>query len=68
MITYKPFWETCKRKQISQYDLEGELEVEKSLMHKLRHNLPIMTTSIDKLCKKLHCQPGDIIDYVEDEE
>lgn len=34
---------------------------------KLKKNETINTDTINKLCKLLNCQPGDILEYVEDE-
>lgn len=33
-------------------------------MNKLRKNERVNTDTIDKLCEKLDCQPGDIMEYV----
>lgn len=35
---------------------------------KLKKNQTITTETINKLCQLLHCQPGDIMEYVEDTE
>ena len=32
------------------------------------HNKPIKTDTIDKVCEYLDVQPGDIMEYVKDEE
>lgn len=32
----------------------------------IRHNMPISTKSIDTICRLAKCQPGDILEYVED--
>ena len=32
----------------------------------LRHKINVTTETIDKLCKALQCQPGDILEYVDD--
>jgi len=33
----------------------------------LREKKPISWANIEKICALLHCQPGDIMEYVEDE-
>lgn len=35
-----------------------------SVMNKLRKNERVNTDTIDRLCEKLDCQPGDIMEYV----
>lgn len=36
-------------------------------VNKLKKNEIVNTDTINKLCKLLNCQPGDIMEYVEDE-
>lgn len=33
----------------------------------LREKRPISWANMEKICKKLQCQPGDFLEYVEDE-
>lgn len=35
-------------------------------MNKLRKNERVNTDTIDRLCEKLDCQPGDIMEYVKE--
>lgn len=37
-----------------------------STMTKLRRQLPVSWENLDTLCRLLRCQPGDILEYVED--
>lgn len=37
-----------------------------SVVNKLRKNERVNTDTIDRLCSILHCQPGDILEYIED--
>ncbi|WP_040659054.1 helix-turn-helix domain-containing protein [Oscillibacter ruminantium] len=36
-------------------------------VNKLRKNELIRTDTLNHLCRLLHCQPGDLMEYVEDE-
>lgn len=38
------------------------------VIQSLRHNKPISWANIEKVCYLLKCQPGDIIEYIEDVE
>lgn len=67
MITYEPFWNTLKEKGISQYTLITNHEVTTSLLDRLRKNLHISTHTIDRLCRILDCEVGDIVKYVNDD-
>ena len=40
--------------------------VHPSVVNKLRKNERVNTDTIDRLCALLKCQPGDILEYVED--
>ena len=35
-----------------------------STLQKLRESKPISWANIETLCRLLHCQPGDIIEYI----
>ena len=64
MISYKPFWETLKQKNMSTYILINQFGISSSTVNRLRHDKPISTTTIDDLCKILHCQVDDILQYI----
>ena len=64
MISYKPFWETLKQKNMSTYILINQFGISSSTVNRLRHDLPISTTTIGDLCKILQCQVSDILQYI----
>lgn len=66
MITYKPLYETMKKKGVSTYKLINEFNISRSLLDRLKHNKPITTVTINDLCKFLDCKVEDILEYVED--
>lgn len=41
--------------------------VHPSVVNKMRKNERVNTDTIDRLCALLKCQPGDILEYVENE-
>lgn len=63
MITYKPFYETLKRKNISTYKLINTYGVSRSLIDRLKHNKPISTVTLNDLCEILECEVKDILLY-----
>lgn len=67
MITYKPFYETLKKKNISTYKLIQKYNVSRSLLDRLKHNKPISTVTINDLCTILQCDISDIACYIPDE-
>ena len=62
LISYKPFFETLKKKGITQYKLETEYGVSKGTVDNLRHNRSISLYTVDELCKILECEPWDIFE------
>lgn len=66
MITYKPFYETLKKKQISTYKLINTHGVSRSLIDRLKHDKPISTTTINDLCTILDCNVEDIVSYIKE--
>lgn len=67
MISYKPLFETLKKKGVSTYKLINEFGVSRSLIDRLKHNKPITTVTINDLCRFLNCTVGEILEYVPDD-
>lgn len=67
MITFDPFWETLKRKQISQYMLIEEYGVSTGTLDALRKNRSITLNTLNDFCNLLQCDITDIIQYTPDE-
>lgn len=63
MITYKPFYETLKNKNISTYKLINTYGISRSLLDRLKHNKPISTVTLNDLCEILECEVQDILLY-----
>ena len=68
MISYKPFYETLKKKNISTYKLINEFGVSRSLLDRLKHNKPISTVTINDICTFLDCSVEDVLVYIEEQE
>ena len=66
MISYKPFYETLKKKNISTYKLINTYGVSRSLIDRLKHNKPISTVTLNDLCLYLDCRVEDIIVYIKE--
>lgn len=52
----------------STYRIRKEKLLSESTVQKLRKHEPLSWENIATLCKLLDCQPGDILEYVEDYE
>lgn len=67
MIKYDKLWVVMKERGISQYDLYTHYNVNRSQINRLRHNKNIEVNTIDKLCKILNCDVGDIMEHLNDD-
>ncbi len=67
MISYEPFYNTLKEKDITTYKLIKNYNISRSLLDRLKHNKPISTTTLNELCAILGCRVEDIMIYIEDE-
>ncbi len=67
MISYEPFYNTLKLKNISTYKLITEHGLSRSLLDRLKHNKPISTVTLNDLCTILDCRVDDILLFVPDE-
>ena len=66
-IKYDKLFALLKEKGYSSYRLRQEKIVGQSILQKLRSGGDIDTRTIKRFCALLNCQPGDIMEYVEEE-
>jgi len=68
-IKYDKLIALLREKGINTTKIRRENIISQAAWQKLRTGTgDIDTRTISRLCKFLHCQPGDIMEYVEDEE
>ncbi|EOS40394.1 transcriptional regulator [Lachnospiraceae bacterium] len=58
------------KRKIGVTELAREIDITMANLSILKNNKAkaVRFTTLDALCKALHCQPGDILEYVEDED
>ena len=66
MIIYNKFESLLKEKGIGKTELQKRLEISPSTMANFGKNKYVSLAVIDKICGELKCQPGDIMEWVED--
>lgn len=66
MISYKPFWDTIKSKNITTYALIHKMGVANGTLYRMRKGKPISTETVNNLCRVVGCKVEDILLYVED--
>ena len=64
MISYAPFWQTLQASTESTYTLIKNHRISSSTLDKLRNNKPLNTTTINDLCRILHCSVEEVMEYV----
>ncbi len=61
MISYKPFYETLLKKNITEYHLIFHEGLSANTLQRMRKGLPITTKTLDTLCFILDCEVSDIL-------
>mgnify|MGYP001518939968 FL=1 len=68
-IKYDKLINLLKEKGYTTYKIRQENLMSQSAWQKIRTGTgDIDTRTIEKLCRLLNCQPGDIMEYVEEQE
>jgi len=67
-ISFKKLFHLLVDKNMKDVDLRKAAEISAPTMAKLRQNKVIQTDIIGKICNALKCQPGDIMEYIPEEE
>ena len=67
-VSYKRLWKLLVDKKMSKSDLRKKVEIAPNTMTKLRRDEEVSLTILSKICKTLHADFGDIVEYVPDAE
>lgn len=67
MISYKPFFETLLKKNVTEYALIYKQGISANTIHRIKKGLPITTKTIDTVCFILDCEVQDIIEHDKNE-
>ena len=63
MLTFYKLFDLMNRKDINKTELRRGAKISNSTMNRLVHNDIVQTDTIERICKFLKCQPGDIMEY-----
>lgn len=66
MISYDKLWKVMKQKGVSQYALIKTYGVSAGQLTRMRRNESVSIHTIENFCRILKCQPGDIMEYIEE--
>lgn len=67
MISYAPFWNTLKQKNVSTYTLREKFHVNANTVQRMKNNEYLTLRTIEDFCRLLDCRIEDIVVYVPDE-
>jgi putative transcriptional regulator len=67
-ISYNGLWKLLIDKNLKKVDLIERLEISSSTIAKMTKNEVVSLRVLEKICRELDCDFGDIIHYVKDEE
>ncbi len=62
-ISFEPMRKFMKKNKISYYYLANQ-GIEAPTLQRIRHDRPITTETLGKLCQIMNCQPGQLIEYI----
>ena len=67
-ISYNGLWKLLIDKNLKKVDLLESLEISSSTIAKMTKNEAVSLRILEKICRELDCDFGDIVHYVKDEE
>ncbi|AFV04151.1 helix-turn-helix transcriptional regulator [Dehalobacter sp. CF] len=65
-FTFNPLWKILIDKNMTRENLRVALRFSPSTMAKMSKGQNVSLDVIEKLCKYLNCQPGDLMEYIPD--
>lgn len=66
-IKYYKLLLMLNKQGISKGELQAMIGASSTTIAKIAKHEPISVSTIDSICRALHCQPGDIMEYVDDD-
>lgn len=66
-ISYKKLFHLLIDRNIKEGDFRRMAEISAPTLGKLKSGETITTEMVSKICKALNCQPGDIMEYLQDD-
>lgn len=67
-VSYNKLWKLSIDKNMKKKDLQSSAGISSSLITKMGHNETVTTAVLAKICNALHCDVGDIMEVLPDEE
>ena len=65
-ISYDKLFSLMEEKGIKKRDLREKYNISPTIVNRLNNNSNVAIVTIMYLCEILNCQPGDIVEYIQD--
>lgn len=65
-ISYDKLFSLMEEKGIKKRDLREKYNISPTIVNRLNNNSNVAIDTIMYLCEILNCQPGDIVEYIQD--
>ena len=66
IISYRKLFQLMEQKNIKKRDLREKYNISPTIVNRLNNNSNVAIDTIMYLCEILNCQPGDIVEYIQD--
>ena len=63
MISYKPFYDTLFKKNITEYELIFKHGISANTLYRMKQGEAITTKTLDTLCFILNCSVSEILEH-----
>lgn len=67
-VSYKKLWKLLIDKDMMKKDLQREAGISWATLTKMSKGETVSTEVLMKVCKVLHCDVGDIVEFIDDGE
>lgn len=67
MISYDRFFKLLDRRGINPYSFANQIGLSGTIIGRMQHNQHMNTTTLDKLCNHLNCEPSEILSFKRDD-
>lgn len=66
-ISYNKLWKLLIDKQLKRKDLKVLCDLSSNVIAKLGKNEAVSMESLEKICNKLECNIGDVVEFIQEE-
>lgn len=63
-VSYKKLWKLLIDKDMKRVELKEKANISTNVLAKLGHDEPVSMNSMEKICRVLDCNIGDVMDFI----